>query len=371
MLLEEIIKYIENWAPAGIAWEKDNVGLQVGSQRNQIKNILLCLEVNSRVVEDAIKKKCNLIISHHPLIFTPIKSLNTSKDNSEIIKTLIKNDINLFSVHTNLDFTKDGVSFQLAKQLKLQKLRFLKNLSSNQYKVVVFVPKDYVEKVASEMHSAGGGIIGDYSNCSFRLEGRGTFQGSESSNPFLGRKGNLEYVDEIRLEMVVDTFNLPTVLKAMRESHPYEEVAYDVYKLYNDNPNYGVGAIGILNDELNKKDFLSFVSKQLNIKNFRYAESKRNKIKTVAVCGGSGSDLTDEAIKQNADAFITADVKYHKFQEAEGKILLIDAGHYETEIFILNEIQKRLQNFLENKKIQVYKFKGSTNPIIFYNKSGE
>jgi dinuclear metal center YbgI/SA1388 family protein len=362
---------MENWAPSGIAWEKDNVGLQIGSGRNQLKNVLLCLEVNSRVVEDAIKKKCNLIVSHHPLIFTPIKSINSSDDNSKIIQTLIKNEINLFSSHTNLDFTKEGVSFQLAKQLKLRNIRFLKNLYSNQYKVSVFVPNKYVEEVASAMHSAGGGRIGDYSSCSFRLDGKGTFKGDDHTNPFLGKSGKLEFVDEIRLEMVVDSFNLSAVLRAMEKNHPYEQVAYDVYKLYNDNPNFGIGAIGTLENEMTKEDFLFHVSKQLNIKIFRYTETKKKKISTVAVCGGSGSDLTEDAIKQSADAFITADVKYHKFQDAEGKILLIDAGHYETEILILCEIQKRLQKFLELKNIRVYKFKGSTNPVIFYNKPGE
>lgn len=371
MLVKNLIKYIEDWAPPGIAWEKDNIGLQIGSTQNQINNILLCLEVNSRVVDDAIKKRCNLIISHHPLIFSPLKSIADRDNNSELIKRLIKNDINLFSAHTNLDFTKDGVSFQLAKKLKLQKIQFLTNLSSNQYKVVVFVPENFVEKVSSAMHNAGGGQIGDYSNCSFRIEGTGTFKGNDSANPFIGDKGILEQVKEIRLEMITNSFDLPKVLSAMKESHPYEEVAYDVYKLYNENVNFGMGAIGVLKEPMNKKDFLDFVSKSLKIKSFRYAQSNKNKIKTVAVCGGSGSDLTSEAIRQNADAFITADIKYHKFHDALDKILLIDAGHYETEIFIIDELERRIKSFLNKGKIKVFKFKGSTNPIIFYNNLGE
>lgn len=371
MLLKDLIKYIESWAPPEIAWDRDNVGLQVGSAQDKLKNILLCLEITSRVVDDAIKKKCNLIITHHPLIFNPIKSITDSNSNAQIIIKLIKNDINLFSAHTNLDFTKDGVSFQLAKQLNLFNIRFLKSLSSNQYKIAVFVPENFVEKVASAMHSAGAGQIGEYSNCSFRLEGTGTFKGSDNANPFLGEKGNLEYVNEVRLEMIVNSFDLPKVLKAMKDNHPYEEVAFDVYKLFNDNPNFGMGAIGNLNKELSEKEFLSLVSKSLRVKNFRYTLGKKNKIKTVAVCGGSGSDLIYEAIKQNADAFVTADVKYHTFQDANEKILLIDAGHYETEIFILNELEKRINKFLDKDKTKVFKYAGSTNPIKFYNKPGE
>ncbi len=371
MVIKDLIKHIENWAPPGIAWEKDNVGLQVGAAQNQLKNILLCLEVNSRVVDDAIKKRCNLIISHHPLIFTPLKSITSQDSKSELIKQLIKNDISLYSAHTNLDFTKDGVSFQLAKKLKLQNIRFLTNLSSNQYKVVVYVPEDFVEKVAETMHNAGGGQIGDYSNCSFRIEGRGTFKGSSITNPFIGNKGNLEYVKEIRLEMIVNSFDLPKVLSAMKETHPYEEIAFDVYKLFNDNVNFGMGAIGNLTESLSKEDFLAYVSKSLGIKNFRYTCGKSKKIKSVSVCGGSGSDLTSEAIRQNADAFITADVKYHKFQDVQNQILLIDAGHYETEIFILKEIERRLNDLLKKENIKVYTYKGSTNPIIFYNNSGE
>lgn len=371
MILKDLIKHIENWAPPGIAWQKDNVGLQIGSTESQLNNILLCLEVNSRVVDDAIKKRCNLIISHHPLIFNPIKSITTSEPTSELIKTLIKNEINLFSAHTNLDFTKDGVSFQLAKKLKLEKVHFLKNLNSNQYKIVVFVPENFVEKVASAMHRSGAGQIGDYSNCSFRLEGTGTFKGSDQTNPFLGNKGNLEFVKEIRLEMIVNSFDIPKVIKAMKDNHPYEEVAYDVYVLNNDNPNFGMGAIGVLTKELTTKEFLAYVSKSLKVEYFRYVSGKKGKIKKVAVCGGSGSDLVNEAINQNADAFITADIRYHTFQDAKDRILLIDAGHYETEIVILNELEKRINKFLEKDKIKVYKYKGSTNPISFYNKSGE
>lgn len=367
MRCDRIIKMIEDWAPKPIAWDRDNVGLQIGSLQRQVKTILLCLDVNEKVVDEAISKKCNLIISHHPLLFHPIKELETQHDKtSRIIEKLIKRDITLYSAHTNLDFTKEGVSFQLAKKLKLINQKFLLNLSSNQSKIAVFVPLNHLEKVANAMFNAGAGIIGEYSNCSFSSDGTGTFRGSDKSNPKVGQKNKFEKVDEIKLEMLVDSFKLNKVIAAIKQSHPYEEVAYDVYPLSNQNVNYGMGVLGDLQIGLTEKQFLNFVSKSLRIKNFRFTRSKKSIIKKVAVCGGSGSDLLDQAISSGADALITADVKYHRFQDAEEKILLIDAGHYETEIPVLDEIKKRIEKSFNNE-VKVFKYSGSTNPIVFYN----
>ncbi|MBE0572688.1 MAG: Nif3-like dinuclear metal center hexameric protein [Ignavibacteriaceae bacterium] len=372
MTVKEIIKYLEEWAPKGIAWNKDNVGLQVGDPEIKIKNVLLSLDLKEEVIKTAIKENCNLIITHHPLLYYPLKDLDFSKSSrAKMIERLIKYNITLYSAHTNLDFTKHGVSYQLAKKLSLKNIRFLKNLSENQIKLAVFVPESHVNKVAEAIHQSGGGLIGEYSHCSFRTPGTGTFKGLNESNPAIGKKGVVEFVEEVKLEVIVDKWKLNQVLNAMKKVHPYEEVAYDVFPLKNDNANYGIGAIGELSDSRDTNDFLGFVSSKLKTSTLRYTNSKKKKIKTVAVCGGSCGDLVDEAIKLNADAFITADLKYHTFQDAEGKILLIDAGHYETEAPILDEIKKRLESFLnENNKIKVLKFKGSTNPIVFYNKSG-
>ena len=367
MRCERIVKIIEDWAPKSIAWEKDNVGLQVGSLRRDVSNILLCLDVNEDVVDEAEKRKCNLIISHHPLLFRLLKKLDVEKDKgSRIIEKLIKKDITLYSAHTNLDFTKEGVSFQLAKKLGLKNQKFLQNLSSNQNKISVFVPINFADKVAEAMHNAGAGKSGEYSDCSFRSSGTGYFKGSEKSNPSFGVKGKLEKVDEVKIEVLVNAFDVSKVVSAMKQTHPYEEVAYDVYPLVNENVNYGMGVIGVLENELSEKQFLNLVSKSLKIKNFRFTKGLNSKIKKIAVCGGSGSDLLDTAIKSGADAFVTADVKYHTFQDAENKILLIDAGHYETEIHALEEIKKRLEKSLSDK-IKVYKFTGNTNPVVFYN----
>jgi dinuclear metal center YbgI/SA1388 family protein len=367
MKCEKIIKIIEDWAPKEIAWEKDNVGLQVGSLKREVNNILLCLDVSDKVVVEAKKKKCNLIISHHPLLFRALKKIDVSNDRvSKIVEMLIKDNITLYSAHTNLDFSKEGVSFQLANKLKLINQQFLLRQSSNLSKLVVFVPDGFVEKVAEAIHNAGSGIIGEYSNCSFRTVGIGTFKGSGKSNPTLGTRKKLERVNEVKLEVLVNTFNLPKVVAEMKKAHPYEEVAFDIYPITNENTEFGMGVIGELKKELSEKEFLKHVSNSLRIKNFRHTKSTKSRIKNVAVCGGSCSDLLSTAIKNKADAFVTADIKYHTFQDAENKILLVDAGHYETEIHLLDQIGKKLKKSLE-VKIKVFKYSDSTNPIVFYN----
>lgn len=369
MKCSEIIKNLEEWAPKEIAWQKDNVGLQVGSGDRIINNILLCLELTSNVVDEAIEKNCNLIISHHPLLFHPLKKIDLQKDkNSKLIEKLIKKEINLYAEHTNLDYTKNGVSFELAKIIGLKNIDFLIKSDSNQYKLVVFVPQSNLEQVANELFKAGCGLIGEYSNCSFRTKGEGSFKGSDNTNQSVVKKGNFEIVEEYRLEVILESWKLNSVIKVLKEIHPYEEPAFDIYPVKNQNSKYGVGAVGEFDDDLPESEFLLLVSKHLNTKGFRYTKGKHDKIKKVALCGGSGGEYIRDAINSGADAYITADIKYHNFHDAEGEILLIDAGHYETEIPALNEVEKRLSNFLNNHdNIKIYKYSKSTNPIIFFN----
>ena len=299
MQCKEIIKYLEQWAPKAIAWENDSVGLQIGNPESKIKNIMLSLDLTDKVIEQATEKKCNLIITHHPIFYHPLRKLNFSTDSiSKQINKIIKRNINLYSAHTNLDFTKDGVSFQLAKTIQLNNINFFKNLSKNQVKLAVFVPVTHLNKVAEAIHKAGGGIIGEYSHCSFRTEGTGTFKGSDLTNPSLGKAGELETVKEIKLEILVDEWRLNNVIKAMSLAHPYEEVAYDIFTLKNENINYGIGAMGKLQKSLTVSEFLEWVSTKLNANNLRYAPGKKSKIKTVAVCGGSCVELLEHAIEK-------------------------------------------------------------------------
>lgn len=373
MIGEEVINFIENWAPPGASWDKDNVGLQVGSPKQTIINIFLCLELTEKSLNEAIKKKSNFIFTHHPFIFKPIKQVNTDKDpKAKIIQKLLKNDISLYSAHTNLDFTKGGVSFVLAEKLGLTSLSFLEYQNSNQFKIIVFVPFANVTKVSEAMFNAGAGRIGEYDNCSFQASGIGTFKGSESTKPFIGEKNKFESVEEVRLEVLADSWNLNSVLGSIYANHPYEEPAIDVYPLKNYNPNYGYGVIGELEDFMDENVFMSHVCSSLGTQNLRYTKGLKRKIKKVAVCGGSGSDLINSAINRKADAFITADIKYHAFQDAENKIMLIDAGHYETEVHVLNEVKNKLEEFikLKGESVKIIKYSGSTNPIKFFNNKG-
>lgn len=372
MTCGEIFKYIENWAPKEIAWNRDNVGLQVGSPKRAIKNILLSLDANIKVADEAIRKNCNLIITHHPLLFNPLRRIDTDNDSTSLlVEKLIKHNITLFSSHTNLDFTRDGVSFELAKALKLKNIGFLSNLEANQFKVVVFVPEKNLDSVAQAIFENGGGVIGEYTHCSFRTGGKGTFKGSEKTNPVVGKKHRYEKINEIKIEVIVDSWKLNKVLEAVRRVHPYEELAYDVYPLKNKNVNYGVGAIGETRSPMSETDFLDHVSQSLRVKNFRYTSGKKGKIEKVAVCGGSGSEFIPIAVKEGSDAYVSADIKYHTFFDYKERILLIDAGHFETEIFSINELKTRLTGLTKgSKKIKVYKFSSNTNPVIFYNNVG-
>ncbi|MCF6270267.1 MAG: Nif3-like dinuclear metal center hexameric protein [Melioribacteraceae bacterium] len=370
MHIHQVIKYFEEWAPKGVAWEKDNIGLQIGNPKNQVTNIMLSLELNKKVFEQAVKKNCNLIITHHPFIFNPIKNLNFSNNpKAELIERLIEEKISIYSAHTNLDFTKGGVSFELAKKLGLKNIQFLENQEGNQFKLVVFVPSGSVDEVSEAIFNAGGGVIGEYSKCSTQNFVDGTFEGSEVSNPTIGKKNIFEKVTEVRLEVLVNSWKLNSIVDEMKSVHPYEEPAFDVFVIKNKNINYGAGAIGELTTPLNSKEFLAHTRKLLKADALKYTLGNSSKIKRVAVCGGACSDLINNAIDSKADAFITADIKYHTFQEAENNIMLIDAGHYETEIHVLNPIKLRLNKFIkeDKSKVKVFKYSGSTNPVKFYN----
>ncbi len=369
MEINRVIKYLDDWLPEATAWTDDNIGLQVGNPQNHLSNILLALELDNKVLKQAIKKKANLIITHHPFIFTPLKNLNfQTNPKAQIIKELIENDITLYSAHTNLDYVKGGVSFELAEQIKLRNINFLNHQKSNQYKIVVFLPEHSVKVVSDAIFNAGGGIIGEYSECSTINSVTGTFKGSSLSKPTVGRANNFEKVDEVRLEILVDAWKLDNVVESMKLAHPYEEPAYDIVVLKNKNSNYGAGAIGEFEKPMNVKEFLAHIKESLKANGLKYTHGNKSKIKNVAVCGGSCSDLISSAISANADAFITSDIKYHTFQDAENRIMLVDAGHYETEVPVLNVLKRKLDILLQGNKIKVFKYSGSTNPIKFYNK---
>ncbi len=368
MRVADVEHMIEQWAPRWTAWERDNVGLQIGSRDRRVRKILVCLDVTPAVAAEAIRKKADLIVSHHPLLFRPPASLTTSDSIGSVVLLLAKHDIAVYAAHTNLDAATGGVNHTLAAALGLEKTRFLAPLKDLYCKIAVFVPASHTSKVMKAMADAGAGVIGDYSHCSFQTNGRGTFRGSAHTHPAVGTPGVLEDTEEVRLEMILPRNLIRKVVDAMKGIHPYEEVAFDVYPLMNESPQYGMGVVGELPAAMTLEALLKRVKKALGSDQLRYTGGLAAKVRRVAVCGGSGSDLLQDAVGAGAEAFITADVRYHTFHQAEGKIALVDAGHWETEQVVLPELARRLERGirLQKKNIAVSVTNQRTNPIHWY-----
>jgi dinuclear metal center YbgI/SA1388 family protein len=367
MTVSDIHSIFSRWAPKDIAWERDNVGLQVGDMNVEVAGILVALDCTERIVAEAKTRNANLIVTHHPLLFRPPKTITPSDGVGSCIRALIANSITLYSAHTNLDFTRGGVSFAVAAALGLREVDFLRTPHRVQKKIVTFVPEEHVAKVRDAMAAAGAGMIGNYDHCSFGTIGAGSFRGNEATNPTVGEKGKLEQVSEVRLEMIANQWDVPHVVQAMRASHPYEEVACDVYALENASNDFGNGVIGALPKAMRIEKFLTLVKKSLGAKALRRTVSFGRPIRKVAACGGAGADLIDTAIARGADAFITADVRYHDFHHATGRIVLVDAGHYETEHLVVEAVVKKLKKEFAalGKGVPVSAARQSTNPIFY------
>ncbi len=367
MTVQDIQRIIEEWAPPSIAWDRDNVGLQVGNPSDTVRGVLVALDVTSRVVAEARRRRCNLIVTHHPLLFRPPRAITTENAAGRIIRDLLAGRMSLVSAHTNLDFTGGGTSFALAETLDLEDVEFLHSPYRRQKKIVTFVPATHVEQVSSAMADAGAGQIGNYDHCSFQTAGTGTFRGNEDTQPAVGQRHRLERVSEIRLEMVVDESELPGVVAALRRAHPYEEAAFDIFPTENVDRRSGMGIIGLLRKPVSLRRFLAQIKTALGVPSVRFTGNAARQIRLVAACGGSGADLLGEAVRRGADAFVTADVKYHAFHDAEGSIALIDAGHYETEYPVVQALVKRLGKKLRDtdNKIPVRAASSSTNPIQY------
>ena len=367
MIVKDVQKIVEGWAPKEIAWERDNPGLQVGSPDSLVRGIYVCLDVTETAIHEAMKRRADLIISHHPLLFRSIRSVDLREKTGRCLSQLLRARVNLLSAHTNLDFTRGGTSFALAKRLGLGKVDFLLKSYRLKKKIVTFVPASHLDRVADAMGKAGAGRIGNYDSCSFQSEGVGTFRGNMESKPAIGKRRRLEHVPEVRLEMIVDQPIMIPVLTEMLKSHPYEEPAYDIYPLENASSEYGMGILGEFSSPMSVEQFVRHVRKSLNTGALRFARGPSKRIRRVAACGGSGADLTDEAVRQKADAFITADVKYHSFHDAVDRIMLIDAGHYETEQPVLESVASKLKEEFARmaSSIPVHVARKSTNPVVY------
>jgi dinuclear metal center YbgI/SA1388 family protein len=361
--IKEIQHYLESLAPINYQESYDNSGLIIGNGETEISNVLICLDCTEEIVEEAIQKKCNLIVSHHPIIFSGIKKLNGKNYIERTVIKAIENKIAIYAIHTNFDNYNFGVNFEIANRIGIKNTSVLlpkKNLN----KLVVYTPIDSVQTVNKSLFEIGVGEIGNYSKCSFNSEGMGTFQPNENANPTIGTANQLEKVKEIRSEYIVPEHLISKALNTLKNSHPYEEVAYDIIPLKNNNQTIGSGMVGELEEEMNTIDFLKLIKEKFNCGIIRHTTIVKDKIKKVAFCGGSGSFLLPQAKAVNADIFITGDYKYHDFFDAEDEILIADIGHFESEQYTTN----LLADILTKKfpTFAFYKTEIITNPINYF-----
>ena len=363
MTIRELTAAVEEFAPLSLQEKYDNAGLLVGSPDTDLTGVLICLDVTVKVIEEAAQLGCNLIIAHHPLIFNGLKRLTGQNEVQRCVVDAIKQNIAIYAAHTNLDNVLNGVNGKIAEKLGLKDCRILAPINDALCKVVTYVPKLMVQKVREAMFSAGAGNIGDYDSCSFNCEGYGSFKAGKNSNPFVGLIDKIHYEPEVRIEMIVPAVRKQKVIEAIKSVHPYEEPAFDIIPLLNSWEQTGAGIVGNLTEPISVNNFLANLKELFCIPCIRYTSPVSHQVQRIAVCGGSGSFLIKNAIAVHADVYITADIKYHDFMEADGKLMVVDAGHYETE-----QYTKELINEIISKKFPTFALhisKVSTNPILY------
>lgn len=363
--VKQISELLESWAPISLQENYDNAGLLTGNSEQEVTKILVTLDCTEEVIDEAIHSGCNLIVAHHPIIFKGLKKLNGKNYVERTVIKAIKNDIAIYAIHTNLDNVANGVNAKIADKIGLKNTRILAPLSHRIKKLVVFVPLSHLDQVKAALFQAGCGSIGNYAECSFELEGKGYFKPLEGSIPFLGEKGHSESVIEVRLETVFAENLQNQVVKAIKQAHPYEEPAYDIFLLENENSLIGAGLIGELPQPLSHQDFLKHVAKQMEAPCIKYTNLEKELILRVAVCGGAGSFLIKNAIASDADAFVTGDVKYHEFFDAENQLMITDIGHYESEFFTKELIKEVIIQKFPTFAVLLSNIK--TNPINYFN----
>jgi dinuclear metal center YbgI/SA1388 family protein len=350
MLVSDITSAIESFAPLAYQESYDNSGLQVGRPETEVKGVLVTLDVTEAVLDEAIERGCNMIVAHHPVIFGGLKKISGRSYVERIVEKAIKNDIIIYAAHTNLDNMRQGVNAKIAERLGLKNTAILSTRMDTLCKLYTYVPVKDAGKVRDALFAAGAGDIGKYKECSFGTPGKGTFKPEADADPLIGEAGGpREMVEEIKLEVLVQKDRETRVLKALFESHPYEEVAFEFIPLQNPNQEIGAGMIGELPAPMEEKAFLTLLKEQMKTDCIRHTPFLGKMVSRVAVCGGSGSFLLKDAMRAKADVFITGDFKYHQFFDAEGRIVIADIGHYESEQFtgeLLTDIlKKKFPNF--------------------------
>lgn len=361
--IKDVTDYLETLAPRSYQESYDNSGLLTGNRDETVSGILVTLDCTEAVVKEAISKNCNLIIAHHPIIFKGLKKLTGSNYIERTIIEAIRNNIAIYAIHTNLDNVHTGVNRKICEKVGLKGLKILAPKNNVLTKLVTFIPKENTEAVLESLHRAGAGQIGNYNNCSFRVEGVGTFKPNEHAQPHIGTQHQQEYVNETRVEVIFPSYLQHKILNALQESHPYEEVAYYLTNLTNENQEVGSGMIGELEEAEEPLAFLKRLKISMNLDIIRHTHLIDKPVKRVAVCGGSGSFLLPQAISAGAQVFITADFKYHEFFDADNHLMIADIGHYESEVYtkeLLQEVlTKKFPTFAINFATTV------TNPISY------
>ncbi len=363
-IIKDITNCLELLAPLPFQESYDNAGLIVGDAQVEVTGVLVTLDSTEAVLDEAIAKRCNLIIAHHPIVFKGLKKLNGKNYVERTVIKAIKNDVAIYAAHTNLDHVVGGVNFMIAERLGLQNVRILAPKHDTLMKLVSFVPVDDTQKVLDALYSAGVGQIGNYDHCSFLVNGKGTFRPNQNANPHIGTTDTDEEVIENRIEVIFPAHLENQVMTALRQAHPYEEVAYYLTLLQNQHQEIGAGAVGNLPEALSVQDFLTFLKRNMNLNVIRHTAIVKGMIQKIAVCGGAGSFLLNHAIRAEADVFITADFKYHEFFDADGRIIICDIGHYESEVFTKELLQRYLSKKFPN--FATILSETITNPVNYY-----
>lgn len=364
MKLSQLTTYLENLAPLAYQEDYDNSGLIVGNPDQEIHNILISLDCTEAIVQEAITTNCQAIISHHPIVFKGLKKFNSKTYVERVVEKAIRNNIALYAIHTNLDNIATGVNAKICETLGLENCRILAPKQNTLKKLVTFVPNSHAEQVRNALFNAGAGHIGNYSETSFNADGQGTFKGNEHSDPYVGQPGLRHTENEVRIETVYPANLESKIIMALVLAHPYEEVAYDLYDLRNQHINVGAGMIGELPFAVAEDDFLFDVKEKMRARVIRHTELRGRHVKRVAVCGGAGGFLLRQAIAAGADMFITADYKYHEFFDAEGKIVIADIGHYESEQFTQQLLLEMVSKKFPNLSARVTEI--NTNPVRYF-----
>ena len=349
MKLIDLCDSLEAFAPLHLQENYDNSGLLIGDKNKSIKKAIISLDVTEQVLEEAISNKTDVIIAHHPLIFKSLKKITGSNRVERIVQKAIKHDIAIYAIHTNLDNVFEGVNNIFAKQLGLQKLEILQPKPATLKKLMVYIPSSRAESLRNALFAVGAGKIGNYDSCSFQLEGKGSFRALEGSNPFVGKENELHSEEESKIEMVFPAYLKAKIIQTIHKNHPYEEPAYDIFALENEWNITGAGMIGYLEKPMSEIDFLKQLKEQTGTDCVRYSPLTGKSVQKIALCGGSGSFLIGSAKMVKADVFVTGDVKYHEFFEAENQMLIADIGHYESEQFtkqlLVDYLNKKFPNF--------------------------